>query len=73
MAIFQKASANRSQPIFETYASAAEQINELCGPTFTNESIPAALTSGASLNSAIGSGEGVGALVLVLAVALWMF
>lgn len=73
MALFQKASANRTQPIFQTYASAAEQINVLCGPTFTNDSIPAAVASGASRNSGIGSGEGVGALVLVLAVALWMF
>jgi len=45
----------------------------LCGPTFSNASIPAALASGAGMNSARGSKEGVGALVLVLAVALWMF
>lgn len=73
MAVFQKMSANRSQPIFETYAEAAEQINVLCGPTFTNDSVPVAVSSGAGGGVRMGSGEGVVALVIAFAVAFWIF
>lgn len=73
MQIYQKASANQTQPIFDTYASAAEQINVICGIKFVNASIPAAVSSGAGISSKIGSGEGLGALILVLVVLLWMF
>lgn len=70
MAIFQKASANQGQPIRQTYASAAAQINIICGPRFTNASIPVAM-SGAGMTFGIGFG-GVGTLVLAVAVALWL-
>lgn len=73
MLIYQKASGNRSQPIFDTYALAAQEVNIICGPTFTNASIPAAVSSGAVMSSKLSSGEGFGALILVLAVAMWMF
>jgi hypothetical protein len=47
MAIYQIATANRRQPIADTYDSAAEQVNTLCGPNFANTTMPEAIVSSA--------------------------
>ncbi|KAH8752573.1 hypothetical protein F5883DRAFT_608322 [Diaporthe sp. PMI_573] len=51
MAIYQVATANRRQPIAETYDSAAEQVNTLCGPSFANTTMPEAIVSGAGFST----------------------
>ena len=43
MNVYQNAAANRKQPIAETYALAAQQVNAVCGSTFVNETLPQAL------------------------------
>jgi len=48
MAVYEAASANRSQPIYDTYAAAAAQVNVQCGPNFVNASVASVSTSGAS-------------------------
>ncbi|ROT36002.1 hypothetical protein SODALDRAFT_282703 [Sodiomyces alkalinus F11] len=40
MAILQAASADRAQPIANSYESAARQVNTVCGPEFVNETLP---------------------------------
>jgi len=55
MAVYEAASANRSQPIHDTYAAAAAQVNVQCGPNFVNASIAAVSTSGVP-KSLSGSG-----------------
>ncbi len=46
MAVFRSASANRKMPIANTYLSAAQQVDTICGPGFVNDSLPAAAASG---------------------------
>lgn len=41
MAIFHASSANRKQAISDTYESAAQQVNTICGPNFVNSTLPA--------------------------------
>lgn len=43
MGIYQSASANRALPIANTYGSAAQQVNTICGPTFVNSTLPNAV------------------------------
>jgi hypothetical protein len=47
MAIFETASANKSQGIYSTYTSAAGQINSQCGPGFVNATV-AQVSTGAA-------------------------
>lgn len=42
MAFYHAASADRDQPVANTYESAARQINTLCGPDFVNSTLPEA-------------------------------
>ncbi|KAG6365138.1 hypothetical protein INS49_006745 [Diaporthe citri] len=51
MAIYQVATANRRQPIANTYDSAADQVNTLCGPNFANTTMPEAIVSSAGLST----------------------
>lgn len=56
MNVFQAATANRQQHIANTYPSAAQQVNTVCGPTFVNETLATeiiALSSGASTRAAV--------------------
>jgi hypothetical protein len=39
MTIYQRATADRTQLITNTYVAAAEQVNTICGPNFANESL----------------------------------
>ncbi|CAK7263410.1 hypothetical protein SEPCBS119000_000471 [Sporothrix epigloea] len=47
MTVFWSASANRHSPIANTYLSAAQQVDTICGAKFINSTLPAATTSGA--------------------------
>ncbi|KAH7329144.1 hypothetical protein B0I35DRAFT_473772 [Stachybotrys elegans] len=46
MAIFHSASADRSQPIAESYEPAALQVNTICGPNFVNATMPSPDSAG---------------------------
>ncbi|KAL2074106.1 hypothetical protein VTL71DRAFT_7884 [Oculimacula yallundae] len=50
MAIFEKASSDRTQALASTYVSAASQINVNCGPQFVNASLAAPIDSAAISN-----------------------
>lgn len=39
MSVFHAATADRTQQIANTYRSAAEQVNTICGPSFVNETL----------------------------------
>lgn len=45
MYIFQSAASNRALPIASTYVSAAQQVNTICGPNFTNSTLPNAVVA----------------------------
>jgi len=47
MSILQAATANRKQLITNTYPSAAQQINVMCGPNFVEEQLAVEITSSA--------------------------
>ena len=40
MAIYQAAAANRKQAIANTYVTAAQSLNAICGPQFANDTLP---------------------------------
>ncbi|KAL2181358.1 uncharacterized protein P884DRAFT_190925 [Thermothelomyces heterothallicus CBS 202.75] len=49
MALYQAATADRRQMIANTYVSAAQQVNTICGPNFVNETLAAeVIPSGAA-------------------------
>ncbi|KAG4433710.1 hypothetical protein IFR05_010819 [Cadophora sp. M221] len=50
MAVFEAASADRTQALASTYVSAASQINVNCGPQFVNASLAEAVNSAAVSN-----------------------
>lgn len=54
MAVYEAASANRSQAIASTYSAAAQQINVQCGPLFVNASVAAVASSAAAAVAAAG-------------------
>lgn len=65
MSIYHVATANRKQPIADTYASAAEMVDELCGADFANATLAEAIaTSGAS--STISRGPSIPLLMTTL-------
>jgi hypothetical protein len=45
MGIFQSAASNRALPIANTYVSAAQQVNTICGPNFVNSTLPNAVVA----------------------------
>lgn len=48
MSIYQSDTANRALPIADTYVSAAQQVDTICGPDFANQTLPkAVVVSGA--------------------------
>ncbi|CAK7214123.1 hypothetical protein SBRCBS47491_002042 [Sporothrix bragantina] len=47
MGVFWSSSADRKRPIANTYLSAANQVDTICGPSFVNDTLPVAITSGA--------------------------
>ncbi|CAK7213196.1 hypothetical protein SCUCBS95973_001718 [Sporothrix curviconia] len=47
MNVFWSSSADRKRPIANTYLSAANQVDTICGPSFVNDTLPVAIASGA--------------------------
>jgi len=54
MGIFQSAASNRKLPIANTYVTAAQQVDTICGPEFVNDTLPAATISSGFSNVAQG-------------------
>lgn len=71
MAIYQVATANRRQPIANTYDSAADQVNTLCGPNFANTTMPEAIVSSAGFSTfSRGSSWVIPSSVLIMIASL---
>jgi hypothetical protein len=66
MAVYSAATADRTSALASDYVNAAMQVNVNCGPTFTNASLAAAATSGASPTPILGHNYGLIALVLAV-------
>jgi hypothetical protein len=56
MEIYHVATANRNQPIADTYLTAAIDVDEICGPTFANSTLATAITVSAGTFSTFGEG-----------------
>ena len=66
MAVFSAATSDRESALASDYVNAAMQVNVNCGPTFTNTSLAAAVSSGASSISILGQNYGLIALVFAV-------
>jgi hypothetical protein len=66
MAVYSAATSDRSSALSSDYVNAAMQVNVNCGPTFTNTSLAAAVSSGASPIAVMGQNYGLIALVLAV-------
>ncbi|KAJ0109289.1 hypothetical protein J7T55_009621 [Diaporthe amygdali] len=72
MDIYQVATANRRQPIANTYDSAAEQVNTLCGPNFANTTMPEAIVSSAGFSALVrGPSWVLSSSILIMAIS-WL-
>jgi len=69
MAVFEAASSDRSSALASDYVSAAMQVNINCGPGFVNQSLAAAVVSGAQPPGPISN---VGLFAFVVLVASWL-
>ena len=69
MAIYQASTVNRKLPIANTYVSAAQQVNTLCGPDFVNETLPQAIVLNAA-NSNFATIPWL-SIILTFALATW--
>lgn len=49
MGIYRSATADRTASIANTYLSAAQQVDSVCGPSFVNDTLPAATSGGVSI------------------------
>lgn len=71
MDLYQAATADRTQPISRTYASAAEQVNAVCGPDYVNKTL-----AEATVPSAAALGRSVtwlgAAMPLLLGSIVWL-
>ncbi|KAJ4391618.1 hypothetical protein N0V93_005237 [Gnomoniopsis smithogilvyi] len=65
MSIYHVATANRKQPIADTYASAAEMVDELCGADFANTTLAEAITTSGAF-STISQGPSMALLLTTL-------
>jgi hypothetical protein len=72
MGIYQSAAANRDLPIANTYMSAAQQVNTICGPTFVNTTLPNAIVSSGSSYSLTPLPRWLLLIVPLVAVAQWV-
>lgn len=68
MALFQAATADRRQMIVNTYTTAADQINTICGPDFANETLSAELIPSGAVRGRIMSTWLATALPLLAAI-----
>ena len=73
MAVLESQAGNQSQPISLTYAQGAQLINQQCGPSFVNQSVPNAGggngKSASAASSTIGVSGWLGAAAAVMGVA----
>lgn len=69
MNIYHIATANREQPIANTYTAAAQQVNTMCGPSFSNASLADAITT-KSASSTVGRGPPTWLMVTTLLIVL---
>ncbi|KAF3769874.1 hypothetical protein M406DRAFT_270867, partial [Cryphonectria parasitica EP155] len=51
MSIYHVATANRKQPIANTYVSAAQDVDVICGPTFANTTLAEAMTTSGAFSA----------------------
>lgn len=51
MDVFAGTASNKSQPLSQTYIGAARQVNQACGPSFVNGTIPGLGASGSGQSS----------------------
>lgn len=65
MSIYHVATANRKQPIANTYAAAAEMVDELCGASFANATLAEAITTSGAISS-LSRGPSMSLLVTTL-------
>lgn len=72
MAIYQVATANRRQPIANTYDSAADQVNTLCGPNFANTTMPEAIVSSSGPSTFSRGPSWVLPSTILVMVASWL-
>ncbi|KAK7739627.1 hypothetical protein SLS62_011245 [Diatrype stigma] len=63
LGVFQAATADRSQPIADTYEGAAARVNEVCGADFVNATLAAATEESAATTAA---GSPASALLMLL-------
>ncbi|CAN8097023.1 unnamed protein product [Discula destructiva] len=66
MSIYHVATANRQQPIADTYGDAATMVNEMCGSGFANTTLADAITT----SGAVAPGRGRPPLLLLVTAAL---
>ena len=71
MAVFEAGSSDRSSALAYDYVAAAMQVNVQCGPGFVNQSLAAAVASGASTPLPFAYGN-TGLVALVVLVASWL-
>jgi hypothetical protein len=71
MAVFEAASSDRSSALASDYVNAAMQVNVQCGPGFVNQSLAAAVFSGASIPLPFAYGNS-GLVAVVVLVASWL-
>lgn len=76
MSVFADAAANKTQPLSLSYVNAAQQINQNCGPSFVNGTIPniGASGNGQTDGSApsLTNGQGWVAAAVFLATAMFV-
>lgn len=72
MAVFEAASADRSQALASTYVSAASQININCGPQFVNASLAEAVNSAAVSNLHASPAGSMGFVALLAVLITWL-
>ncbi|PSR94277.1 hypothetical protein BD289DRAFT_363844 [Coniella lustricola] len=63
MDIYHVATANRNQPIANTYLSAAADVDQICGPSFANATLAEAMTVTGGALSALNQGSSLCLLV----------
>ncbi|KAH9223947.1 hypothetical protein DL95DRAFT_282604 [Leptodontidium sp. 2 PMI_412] len=72
MAVFEAASADRTQALANTYVSAASQINVNCGPQFVNASLAEAVNSAAVSNLHSHPAGSMGFVALLAVLITWV-
>ena len=66
MGIFASFASNKTQPLSATYVTAAQQIDQICGPTFVNSSIAVTMQTGNGVSLQNPSSMAVWTALLVM-------